>query len=186
MTYLKQTLGNLLSHPSGTHFLTFALEALCDSDCFISLGTKSQISMRDQYRFSITKDFFTDHRTIVATKVSRKHYLVPKDGGEFSADEFEEHPERYRSIFAEKVSLLVIIIIVQKMKFFIKDFFRKLRIWSHLLKKSLMQNFIFVQCILCRVLYCKFSAYTLLGDWINDSIKIFILYNTLPNHLQFD
>ena len=35
-----------------------------------------------------------------------------------------------------------------KMKFFIKDFFskpipKKLRIWSHLLKKSLMENFIF-------------------------------------------
>ena len=39
---------------------------------------------------------------------------------------------------------------VQKMKFFVKDFFskcgqihRELRIWSDLLKKSLMQNFIF-------------------------------------------
>ena len=38
----------------------------------------------------------------------------------------------------------------QKMKFSIKDFFskcdqipRKLRIWSHLLKKSLIENFIF-------------------------------------------
>ena len=38
----------------------------------------------------------------------------------------------------------------QKMKFSIKDLFskcdqirRKLRIWSHLLKKSLMENFIF-------------------------------------------
>ena len=38
----------------------------------------------------------------------------------------------------------------QKMKFSIKDFFskcdqirRKLRIWSHLLKKSLTENFIF-------------------------------------------
>ena len=38
----------------------------------------------------------------------------------------------------------------QKMKFSIKDFFskcdqirRKLQIWSHLLKKSLMENFIF-------------------------------------------
>ena len=38
----------------------------------------------------------------------------------------------------------------QKMKFFFKDFFskydqirRKLRIWSHLHKKSLMENFIF-------------------------------------------
>ena len=39
---------------------------------------------------------------------------------------------------------------VQKLKFSIKDFFskcnqirRKLRIWLHLLKKSLMENFIF-------------------------------------------
>ena len=38
----------------------------------------------------------------------------------------------------------------QKLEFFIKDFFSKcdqirsfLRIWSHLLKKSLMENFIF-------------------------------------------
>ena len=41
-------------------------------------------------------------------------------------------------------------ITAQKMKFFIKDFFSKcdqiwsfLRIWSHLLKKSLMKNFVF-------------------------------------------
>ena len=48
----------------------------------------------------------------------------------------------------------------QKMKFFIKDFFSKcdqirssLRIWSHLLKKSLMENFIF-----CAVRYCNVST----------------------------
>ena len=42
----------------------------------------------------------------------------------------------------------------QKMKFSIKDFFskrdqirRKLRIWSHLLNKSLMENFIFCSVI---------------------------------------
>ena len=42
------------------------------------------------------------------------------------------------------------VITAKKMKFSIKDFFskcdqirRKLRIWSHLLKKSLMENFIF-------------------------------------------
>jgi len=46
-----------------------------------------------------------DHRTLVATKVSRKHYLVPKGGnGEFNAEEFDQHPERYRSIFAEKIA----------------------------------------------------------------------------------
>ena len=43
--------------------------------------------------------------------------------------------------------------IAQKMKFSIKDFFSKcgfsrfLRIWSHLLKKSLMENFIFCAVI---------------------------------------
>ena len=43
----------------------------------------------------------------------------------------------------------------QKIKFAIKDFFskcdqirKKLRIWSHLLKKSLMENFIFCAVLL--------------------------------------
>ena len=35
----------------------------------------------------------------------------------------------------------------QKMKFSIKDFFRKLRTWSHLLEKFLMENFIFCAAI---------------------------------------
>ena len=49
--------------------------------------------------------------------------------------------------------LCSVISTAQKMKFSIKDFFskydkirRKLRIWSHLLKKPLMENFISVQC----------------------------------------
>ena len=34
------------------------------------------------------------------------------------------------------------------MKFFIKDFFSKCdRIWSHLLKKSLMENLFFIRCV---------------------------------------
>ena len=44
----------------------------------------------------------------------------------------------------------IVTLTVQKIKFSIKDYFgkrdqirRKLRIWSHLLKKSLMENFIF-------------------------------------------
>ena len=46
----------------------------------------------------------------------------------------------------------------QKMKFSVKDFFskcdqirRKLQIWSHLLKKSLLKNFIF-----CAVVFIRF------------------------------
>ena len=37
----------------------------------------------------------------------------------------------------------IITITAENMKFSIKDFFRKLRIWSHLLKESLVENFIF-------------------------------------------
>ena len=46
----------------------------------------------------------------------------------------------------------------QKMKFSIKDFFNKydqilmkLQIWSHLLKKSLMENFIFCAVLISRI-----------------------------------
>ena len=51
------------------------------------------------------------------------------------------------------------------MNFSIKDFFskcdqihRKLRIWSHLLKKSLMENFIFC-AVLCKLFSIKGSDY---------------------------
>ena len=57
----------------------------------------------------------------------------------------------------------------QKLKFSIKDFFskchhirRKLRIWSHLLKKSLMENFIFCEVTL--------SAFV---DPVGDTLAIF-------------
>ena len=53
----------------------------------------------------------------------------------------------------------------QKMKFSIEDFFskcdqirRKLRIWSHLLKKPLIENFIFLQseCFIFTYVYTFF------------------------------
>ena len=53
-----------------------------------------------------------------------------------------------------KINVLVISTTEQKKKFSVKDIFNKcdqirsfLRIWSHLLKKSLMENFVFMQCI---------------------------------------
>ena len=53
---------------------------------------------------------------------------------------------------------MIVACTAQKMKFSIKDSFskydqtrRKLRIWSHLLKKSLMENFIF--CTLRAIQY---------------------------------
>ena len=58
----------------------------------------------------------------------------------------------------------------QKMKFSIKDFFGKrdqirifLRIWSHLMKKSLMENFIF-----CTVLMSKLTTRNLTDGEISD------------------
>ena len=49
----------------------------------------------------------------------------------------------------------------QKMKFFIKDFLGKsfLRIWSHLLKKSLTENFIFVQWYLLVIITRCFTCH---------------------------
>ena len=45
----------------------------------------------------------TDHRKVIGTVVSREDYLVPKAGGHFDAEEYDAHPDRYRSTFAEKV-----------------------------------------------------------------------------------
>ena len=66
---------------------------------------------------------------------------------------------------------------VQKMKFSIKDFFsKKLRIWSHLLKKSLMGNFIFCAMFLwyfkCPILPTIFKSLTWLGPILR-SIKTY-------------
>ena len=59
-----------------------------------------------------------------------------------------------------------IIFTAQKMKFFIKDFFSKceqirslLRICSHLLKKSLMENFIFCTAFIARLQACFGDSY---------------------------
>ena len=61
-------------------------------------------------------------------------------------------------------------ITAQKMKFSTKDFLskcdqirRKLRIWSHLLKKSLVENFIF--CPVYILVYCTFSMISYMMDY---------------------
>ena len=67
------------------------------------------------------------------------------------------------SVVASTVSLIMSnnlysFVIAQKIKFSVKDFFskcdqicRKLRIWSHLLKKSLLKNFIFCDVIISNI-----------------------------------
>ena len=59
-------------------------------------------------------------------------------------------PQLVQHLSFQKKYFIFTLITAQKMKFSIKNFFskcdqvrRKLRIWSHLLKKSLMDNFIF-------------------------------------------
>lgn len=56
--------------------------------------------------FSWSYDYFIDHRKVIGTVVSREDHLVPKAGGVFDAEEYDAHPDRYRSTFAEKVSLI--------------------------------------------------------------------------------
>ena len=67
----------------------------------------------------------------------------------------------------------------QKMKFSIKDFFSKCRqilrlqqIWSHILKKSLMENFIF-----CEVLILNFSIKMVHFCWLNLCFSISVSSN---------
>ena len=67
------------------------------------------------------------------------------------------------------------------MKFPIKDFLSKcdqsrsfLRIWSHLLKKSLMENFIFCAVILVRMFwkYLIFYIWYLINIWYFPSLQV--------------
>ncbi|XP_030856176.1 alpha-aminoadipic semialdehyde synthase, mitochondrial [Strongylocentrotus purpuratus] len=44
-----------------------------------------------------------DTRKIYATVVNRKDHLVRKDGGEFEAAEYDDYPERYKSVFNEEI-----------------------------------------------------------------------------------
>ena len=69
-------------------------------------------------------------------------YLRVKQQREMARDRIQNPWEDANSTVWENTT-------TQKMRFFIKDFLskcdqkcRKLRIWSHLLKKSLMENFI--------------------------------------------
>ncbi|XP_066977946.1 alpha-aminoadipic semialdehyde synthase, mitochondrial [Macrobrachium rosenbergii] len=41
---------------------------------------------------------------LYACEVSRRDHLVRKDGGKYDAVEYEEHPERYISVFAHKIA----------------------------------------------------------------------------------
>ena len=78
------------------------------------------------------------------------------------------------------LSLLPLVVTAQKMKFSMKDFFskcdqirKKLRIWSNLLKKSLMENFIF--CAVCA------PDYATSLDWNSRQIEKEYLLNHAEN-----
>ena len=77
----------------------------------------------------------------------------------------------------------------QKRKFSIKDFFgkcdkicRKLRIWSHLLNKSLMENFIFF--VQCQYLESEIFAKSSLS--IIRFLKIICTYNATQSQQNYD
>ena len=67
----------------------------------------------------------------------------------------------------------------QKMKFSIKNFFskcdqinRKLRVWSHLLKKSLMENCVF-HALMCKCVFIRVHCCVHLRSASNVSEKVF-------------
>ena len=74
--------------------------------------------------------------------------------------------------------------IAQKMKFSIKDFFSKCdqirsipRIWSHLLKKSLMENFIFLRS----VLFSLKNIYIFFSQWMTLKLLWNIMHKSIFN-----
>ena len=76
----------------------------------------------------------------------------------------------------------------QKMKFFIKGFFSKcdqissfLRIWSHLMKRSLIKNFIF--CAMKVLMSITYLLYKFPTNFLHFSI--FILSGKMVNHCDF-
>ena len=82
------------------------------------------------------------------------HYFVSKERTNFSTCENQDFLwVRHRDFYVSPLNCRekrISEYIAQKMKFFIKDFLikcdqspRKLWIWSHLQKKSLMESFIF-------------------------------------------
>ena len=123
--------------------------------------------------------FSIESQKIVATKHPLKFVM-------------ENAPRRGRAPWPKKPSILIIFlnlhvfqlsITVLKMKFSIKNFFskcdqirRKLRIWSHLLKKSLTENFVFCAVILINLakFYQNVSDIFLnIFDWLLLKIYIF-------------
>lgn len=50
---------------------------------------------------------FSATRKVYACEVDREHNLTRKEGGGFSADEYQEFPERYVSVFAQKVRNII-------------------------------------------------------------------------------
>ena len=69
----------------------------------------------------------------------------------------------------------------QKMKFSIKDFSIFLRIWSHLLKKSLMENFIFCTVSSSTRSYAITNSYFYFCSWFNSIFKIICSFWLMGN-----
>ena len=98
---------------------------------------------------------FRKHSILLSMKFSLLNliFTVPVDWLIVLLKSILESREQYVNLPGHSLSVPS-----QNMKFSIKDFFsecdqihRKLRFWSHLLKKSLMENFIF--CAVCQNSY---------------------------------
>ena len=88
----------------------------------------------------------------------------------------------------------------QEMKFTVKDFFsiydqscRKLQIWSHLLKKSLMENFIFCVVMMVLVSHMVLQEHVIKGwsnimgrspSWKVSSLPNFVTIGTVVVEMQ--
>ena len=86
---------------------------------------------------------------------------------------------------SEAYSYSIEIYTAQKMKFSIKDFsskcdqiHSKLRIWSQLLKKSLMENIIFLCSDICYFIWANHSQEVTRWSAQNDFFEVFLTTST--------
>ena len=115
---------------SGSYANKESLINLCESDMIVSGTSSSQTNQTEACDTFITRK--VSPRTDGENTTNYSKHFLPTPNRLMEQTPF--HPE-FNS--------------TQKMKFFIKDFFskcdqsrRKLRIWTHLLEKPLMENFI--------------------------------------------
>ena len=144
-------------------FRRYKISSLSWISCDFSCSLKSTFS---KSRFAIIIPYSKPRFTVLISVCEQISTLLWKVSSLFYSGFF------CCSVWAS--SLTSKLCTVQKVKFSITDFFskcdqirRKLRIWSHLLKKSVMENFIFCAVMLVTYPWMDFCSFNKISDYFH-------------------